>query len=174
MSNLTDFRKAKDEFFKTSQNSPLLAAQQKDFPGISYYDEDVTLRYRLDVKPFDVRNTATFETSTGESIEYVSWGKVKFTVCDTMSELTLFKNNDGEGFFLPFADSTTGNETYSGGRYLDVNVLANGQVLLDFNLAYNPYCAYNNQWSCPLTPSENHLTVPVRAGEKPPEQQCLN
>jgi uncharacterized protein (DUF1684 family) len=69
-------------------------------------------------------------------------------------------------FFLPFADSMAGSETYPAGRYLEVEELPGGNFLVDFNQAYNPYCAYNEQWSCPLTPAENRLKVPIRAGEK--------
>ncbi|HEY3290725.1 MAG TPA: DUF1684 domain-containing protein, partial [Anaerolineae bacterium] len=71
------------------------------------------------------------------------------------------------GFFLPFVDALAGTETYGAGRYLEPEPIPGGQQFqVDFNLAYNPYCAYNDQWSCPLTPAENRLTVPVRAGEK--------
>ena len=70
------------------------------------------------------------------------------------------------GFFLPFVDSLAGQETYPAGRYVEVERLPNGKFQVDFNLAYNPYCAYNDQWSCPLTPAENRLKVAIRAGEK--------
>ncbi len=70
------------------------------------------------------------------------------------------------GYFLPFADSTSGEETYGAGRYLEIETLPDGTSLVDFNYAYNPYCAYNEKWSCPLTPSENRLKVPIESGEK--------
>ena len=78
--------------------------------------------------------------------------------------LTVYANP--QGFFLPFVDALAGTETYGAGRYLDPEPLGGGRVLLDFNRAYNPYCAYNEQWSCPITPRENRLAVPIRAGEK--------
>ncbi len=80
------------------------------------------------------------------------------------AELTLYSNQDG--FFLPFADNLAGKETYPAGRYIEPEQLADGKFLVDFNLAYNPYCAYNDAWSCPLTPAENRLKVAIRAGEK--------
>ena len=82
-----------------------------------------------------------------------------------MDQLTLYKDTDGADFFLPFADATSGNETYGAGRYLDVESLPDGRLLVDFNYSYNPYCAYNANWRCPLTPSENRIKVAIRAGE---------
>ena len=79
-------------------------------------------------------------------------------------ELTVFAS--GYGFFLPFVDNLAGSETYPAGRYLEPEPLPDGKYLIDFNQAYNPYCAYNEHWSCPLTPFENRLKVPIRAGEK--------
>lgn len=168
MSELIEFRKAKDHFFKVSPNSPLEPSQQQAFSGIPYYDEDPDLRYELNVEKFNSKETVNIQTSTDEYAEYISWGKISFSLHGEECTLTLFKQKGTEGFFLPFADGTTRIETYSSGRYLDVNVLANGQILLDFNLAYNPNCAYNQQWSCPITPPENRIKPPVRAGEKTP------
>ena len=75
-------------------------------------------------------------------------------------------NEHGGSFFLPFVDATSGKETYGAGRYLDIELTHDGEIVVDFNYAYNPYCAYNEQWSCPLTPFENRVQVPIRAGEK--------
>jgi uncharacterized protein (DUF1684 family) len=79
--------------------------------------------------------------------------------------LTIYRDDEGE-YFLPFADALAGHETYGAGRYLEPLDLEDGKVRVDFNYAYNPYCAYNEGWSCPLTPRENRLKVPIRAGEK--------
>ena len=81
--------------------------------------------------------------------------------------------SDPHGFFLPFADALAGKETYGASRYLEPEQLPNGRVLVDFNYAYNPYCVYNELFSCPLTPIENRLKVPIRAGEKLPEEDWL-
>ena len=80
------------------------------------------------------------------------------------AELTIFRNQNG--FFLPFVDSLAGQETYPAGRYLEPEELPGDRFFVDFNLAYNPLCAYNEMWSCPITPPENRLKVPIRAGEK--------
>jgi uncharacterized protein (DUF1684 family) len=94
---------------------------------------------------------------------YRRFGRFTFTVDGQEAQLTIF--TDGQGYFLPFVDAQAGKETYGAGRYLEPEPLPNGKFLVDFNLAYNPYCAYNENWSCPLTPAENRLKVAIRAGE---------
>jgi hypothetical protein len=95
---------------------------------------------------------------------YERVGKIRFTVDGEPAELTVFRNE--HGYFLPFADALAGQETYGAGRYLEPEVLPDGRLHVDFNYAYNPYCAYNELYSCPITPPENRLQVPIRAGEK--------
>ena len=166
MSELTDFREAKDSFMGKDHHSPLTPEQQTAFSGLSYYNEDPDLRLTLDVEDFGDHEVVEMQTSTGDVATYARWGKVVFDVDGEAAELTLYKDPEGGDFFLPFADSTSGEETYPSGRYLEPHPVPGGKVLLDFNLAYNPYCAYNEQWSCPLTPFENRLRVPIHAGEK--------
>ena len=103
--------------------------------------------------------------TTGAAAQcYQKYGKLKFAVDGQEAELTIYANP--HGYFLPFVDSLANKETYGAGRYLEPELLEGGKFLVDFNLAYNPYCAYNPDWSCPLTPFENRLKVPIRAGEK--------
>ena len=168
MSDLTEFRKAKDEFFATDHQSPLTHEQQSDFTGLAYFEEDAGLRYEVEVEEFEDKELVEMQTSTGDVASYSRWGKVAFDVDGERAELTLFGDAHGHGheFFVPFADVTTGAETYDAGRYVDIQPLAGGKMLVDFNIAYNPYFAYNEQWSCPLTPFENRLKVSIRAGEK--------
>ena len=104
------------------------------------------------------------QTSTGDVQEYARFGKIRFPVGGQEAALTIYA--DPSGYFLPFVDSLAGVDTYPAGRYLEPVALPGGKFLVDFNLAYNPYCAYNDLWSCPLTPFENRLRVPIRAGEK--------
>ncbi|NIW46752.1 MAG: DUF1684 domain-containing protein, partial [Gammaproteobacteria bacterium] len=95
---------------------------------------------------------------------YQRFGTFDFEVEGEKATLTIYMNQ--HGFFLPFVDSLANEETYGAGRYLEPEPQPGGRFLIDFNLAYNPYCAYNERWSCPLTPWENRLKVPIRAGEK--------
>jgi uncharacterized protein (DUF1684 family) len=104
------------------------------------------------------------QTTTGDVQTYERFGRVRFPVAGEEAALTIYRNENG--FFLPFVDALAGNETYGAGRYLEPEELPDGTLLVDFNLAYNPYCAYNENWSCPITPAENRLKVPIRAGEK--------
>ena len=166
MSELTEFRESKDHFMGHDDQAPLTPEQQQGFGGLSYYDDDPSLNLVLDVDTFDNPQTIEMQTSTGDVAEYIRWGRVSFDVDGESAELTLFKDSHGHGVFLPFADATSGSETYGAGRYIDVEVSQDDKASVDFNYAYNPYCAYNEMWSCPLTPSENRLKVPIRAGEK--------
>lgn len=104
------------------------------------------------------------QTSTGDTRTHRRLGVLRFVVAGEEAVLTLFADEAG-GLFLPFADALAGQETYEAGRYLEPEPLADGRVLVDFNLAYNPCCAYNDDWSCPLTPPKNRLRVAIRAGE---------
>jgi uncharacterized protein (DUF1684 family) len=113
---------------------------------------------------FDPKDKIEMQTTTGDTQIYERFGRFKFQVDGQDAELTIYSS--GNGFFLPFVDSLAGQETYPAGRYLEPEPLPGGRFLVDFNLAYNPYCAYNEMWSCPITPFENRVKVPLRAGEK--------
>lgn len=166
MSELTEFRKSKDHFMGHDHHSPLTGDQKKDFHGLNYYDENRDLSLVLVPEKFDSPETIEMQTSTGDLTSYLRWGKISFEAGGEAAQMTLFKVPEDEGFFLPFADGTSGGETYGAGRYLEVQSLPDEHVLVDFNYAYNPYCAYDERWSCPLTPFENRTRVPIRAGEK--------
>ena len=164
MSELEEFRAQKDAFFKSHPQSPLLPAQKRDFHGLSYFPENPALRLEVQVEEFSPKETIQMQTSTGAVQTYQRYGRFKFTVEGQPAELTIYAGE--HGFFLPFADALAGSETYGAGRYLEPESLGSGRFRADFNLAYNPYCAYGPNWSCPLTPFENRLKVAIRAGEK--------
>lgn len=166
MTDLEQFRAQKDAFFKTHPQSPLTAEQQANFTGLRYFPENPELRLVLLLEEFTDQDTIVMQTSSGDARAYIRYGRLRFTVDGQDVALTLYADVDSGGFFLPFVDALRGRETYGAGRYLDPEPIADGQFLIDFNLAYNPYCAYNDDWSCPLTPVENWLNVPIRAGEK--------
>ncbi len=164
MFNLKEFRAEKDEFFGRHPQSPLNHAQKHTFTGLKYFPENPALRKEVMVEVFPNQARVSIQTSGGVPQTYLRYGRFQFDVDGQTAELTLYSSEDG--FFLPFADSLAGRETYPAGRYLEVEQLPNGKFRVDFNLAYNPYCAYNEQWSCPLTPAENRLKVAIHAGEK--------
>ena len=164
MTTLSEFRLQKDRFFASDADSPLTPEQRKGFQGLRYFPENAPLRLELQLKESSEKDTVQMRTSTGGVERYSRYGKFEFSVDGQEVSLALFANR--HGFFLPFADSLAGTETYGAGRYLEPESLGGGRFLVDFNLAYNPYCAYNDQWTCPITPAENRLAVPIRAGEK--------
>ena len=164
MTELDEFRAAKDEFFAQQAQSPLTPEQKSDFKGLVYFPENPSLRLEVRPEEFPVKNDLSVQTTGGDTQHYQRWGKFRFTVEGRAAELTIYMGENG--LFLPFVDSLAGKETYPAGRYLEPEPLSGGRLRVDFNLAYNPYCAYNDRWSCPLTPFENRLKVPIRAGEK--------
>lgn len=164
MTQLEEFRAEKDEFFGGHPQSPLTREQKKDFKGLYYFPENAALRLEVKVDEFEDKASFEMQTSTGSVQLYEKFGKIHFTVDGQEAELTIYQSQ--HGFFLPFVDSLAGKETYPAGRYLEPEPLADGRFLVDFNIAYNPYCAYNEMWSCPITPAENRLKVAIRAGEK--------
>jgi uncharacterized protein (DUF1684 family) len=164
MDNVQTLRAEKDRFFARSPHSPLTPAQRRSFHGLRYFTENPALRFAAAVEVFPEQEHIQMQTTTGERQIYVRHGRIRFTVDRQEVALTVYRN--GHGFFLPFVDALAGTETYGAGRYLEPTELPDGRLLIDFNLAYNPYCAYNDTWSCPITPAENRLRAPIRAGEK--------
>jgi uncharacterized protein len=162
--DLNGFRAMKDKFLKEDPHSPLSGEQKQEFRGLEYFPENPDLRLTTNVKEIPGQPEIQMQTSTGDIRSYRKYGTFSFEVEGQQAELTMYATENN--FFLPFVDSLAGEETYPAGRYLDVEQLPDGRFAIDFNLSYNPYCAYNEQWSCPLTPFENRLKVPIRAGEK--------
>ncbi|HBX69373.1 MAG TPA: hypothetical protein DEH25_08305 [Chloroflexi bacterium] len=164
MNNLSDFRVEKNEFFASHPQSPLTPEQKREFTGLKYFPEDESLRLEVDVEEFPVAEPVEIQTSTDDVRLYQRFGCFRFMVEGQEASLTIYDTDFG--FFLPFVDALANSETYGAGRYLEPEPLENGKYLVDFNLAYNPYCAYNDRYSCPLTPWENRISVSIRAGEK--------
>lgn len=164
METYAELRSAKDHFFKYDRHSPLTLDQRQEFEALDYYPPNPKLRFEVDVERNPGTEKITIETSTGDEQVYTRFGTFNFEVDGQPARLTIYANQ--HGYFLPFVDALAGKETYGAGRYLEPEVLPGGRFMIDFNLAYNPYCAYNPNWSCPLTPFENRLKVAIRAGEK--------
>lgn len=164
MTELEQFRAEKDEFFRSHRQSPLAPEQKRDFTGLNYFPENDKLRLEVKVELLDDGQPVQIQTTSGGVQVYVRHGRFGFSVDGQDAELTIYRSE--HGYFLPFVDSLAGEETYPAGRYLEPEELPGNRFLVDFNIAYNPYCAYNEMWSCPITPAENRVKVPVRAGEK--------
>jgi len=165
VNDLDDFRTRKDEFYRRGDGSPLDRGQRKLFQGLAYFPENPDLVVIAALQDPDNPGEVTFDTSTGDRVTYRRAGTVDFTVDGEPARITLYQSDHDEQYFVPFRDSTSGHESYPAGRYLEVDPPHDGHVVVDFNYAYNPYCAYSSHWSCPLPPVENWLAVPIRAGE---------
>ncbi len=139
MSTLAEFRQEKDEFFKTSRQSPLTADQKREFTGLPYFPENPALRLELALERFPQPTAVVLATSTGDEREYEHIGQITFQVEGKTAILQVYEAD--YGFFLPFADATAPDETYGAGRYLEPEALGGDRLAVDFNLAYNPYCA---------------------------------
>lgn len=169
MSELERFRSGKDGFFRTHPQTPLTSDQLAAFEGLAYFPEDPTLAFEavLETDGVDRDERIAMPTTTGDEQVYRRAGVVRFEVDGRRVEATLYGAEEMEALFLPFRDATSGAETYGAGRYLEVAPPGpDGRVVVDFNYAYNPYCAYNPNWSCPIPPGENWLAAPIRAGER--------
>jgi uncharacterized protein (DUF1684 family) len=168
---LSGFRQRKDTFFKEHEQSPLTSAQKEGFSTLSYFPENPDLRMalELDTSGEGIGEEITVGTMDGKTKQYVRAGRVHFEVEGSPVTLTVFRELSRGNYFLPFRDATAGTETYAVGRYLEPKALPDGRISVDFNLAYNPYCAYNSGWSCPIPPFENIIKVPIRAGEALPD-----
>lgn len=163
MNNYLEHRRYKDHFFGNDPNSPLLPDQKAKFEGLKYFPVNEGLQFELEIDEFEDKQQIKMQTSTGDVRDFTRFGKLHFTVDEQEVSLTVYHNP--HGFFIPFVDSQAGKETYGAGRYLDPHQTADGRLVLDFNLAYNPYCAYNENYSCPLPPAENRLPIAIKAGE---------
>lgn len=167
VTRIMEARQAKDEYFETNKSSPI--KNKKAFHGLHYYVPDVGYRVRATLELNKKNERLDMPTSNGKSDSYIKYGYVLFELLGKKHRLlALKKEAKDKMLFIPFTDNTTGDETYGAGRYLDVP-LVNGNeanVILDFNQAYNPYCAYNASYVCPMPPQENNLKVAIRAGEK--------
>jgi uncharacterized protein len=166
------FRQQRDSLFKTHPQSALDAEQKAVFAGLSYYDYDLTFRVVAQVDKNVESEIFHVELGDDGHFSYQRFAQVKFDLPTGSGRLSLFWIlGYGGGLFLPFGDTTNKGTTYGGGRYLYDTIkgadlgAGESEIVLDFNYAYNPSCAYNPRWVCPLSPSENKLSFSVTTGE---------
>ena len=166
MSGLSDFRKAKDDFFRNDPQSPIDRAQPRSFTRLNYFPENPDLRFDLPLEKNEKPELIVMATSTGDEQEYYHIGQIRLVVQKQVAILQVYVSVRGGNYFIPFVDATAPEETYGAGRYLEPEEIGNGNLHVDFNLAYNPYCAYNDRWSCPIPPRQNRISVRIEVGEK--------
>jgi uncharacterized protein (DUF1684 family) len=165
------WRAVRDELFHTHPQSPLTAEARERFTGLDYFPYDAALRVLADVEPAE-GEARELAGSAGSATIFRRFGCVRFALGGVPQALDLFwLEGYGGGAFLPFGDATSGRTIYGGGRYVLDTVKGadlggvEGRLVLDFNFAYNPSCAYDPRWACPLTPAANRLEIAIGAGE---------
>ena len=169
--DIEEERKQKDDFFKWSFQSPIPWEEREHFKGLDYYLPDIKYRFELELFEYSQKNVLEIEDTKGNIRKFIRWGEFRFKIDGVDCKLQAYKSDEqDEGLFVPFRDLTSGKETYGAGRYLDLepdrDLTDEGKWILDFNKAYNPWCAYSKDYACPFTPPENWLKVPIYAGEK--------
>ena len=159
--------------FADPKKSPLTAEDLKSFKGLPFYPFSEVFRVEARFIRSDSVVSVAFATTTARMPLYDVYGYLEFDLGGLKHRLTVYQSQDlrnkpeyQDYLFLPFTDQTNGDETYGGGRYLDLRIFEGNTVWLDFNKAYSPYCAFNSRYSCPLVPASNHLALPIRAGMK--------
>lgn len=165
---LSRFRAQKDEYFKAGRGSPLPPSDASAFEGLKYFDPDPKYRLEARLQRSSNSEAVMVATSKGTRQLFNRVGHFDLTVYGTPVRIQAYQSaeRDDPSLFIPFRDATSGKESYGAARYLDLQVEHNDEYAVDFNYAYNPYCAYSEDFVCPLPPQENWLRVPIRAGEK--------
>jgi len=173
LESILQSREEKNKEFLESAKSPLLEEEKATFKGLNYFPPDSTYRVVARLSRLDNPFHFKMKTTTDRLPEYALYGTVHFTLEGTELQLNVYQNIELKkkpGYenylFIPFNDPTNDAETYGGGRFLDSGIPEGDTLILDFNKAYNPYCAYNHKYSCPIPPEENTLPVRIPAGEK--------
>jgi len=168
-----DFRRTRDRLYLRHPQTPLDRKQRARFQNLRYYSYSPRLRLTGSIELVQEQESRSIELPTEGLIRFSSIARIHFTILDQPVQLSLYWiEGYGGGLFLPFRDGTNGRGSYGGGRYLYDGIkgadlgAATETILLDFNFAYNPSCAYNDRWICPLAPPENWLTMAIEAGEK--------
>jgi uncharacterized protein (DUF1684 family) len=169
----SEHQKQQNNFFKDASKSPLKPKDLKSFEGLDFFPIDSLFVVEAQLKR--TPNTPFFDmkTTTKRVTKERVFGVLSFTINNESYTLNVYQSapdpdskTESDYLFLPFLDATNGVETYGGGRYIDLTIPEGNQLIIDFNKSYNPYCAYNEKYSCPIVPRENYLSLKVNAGVK--------
>lgn len=166
---IASIRAAKDESFKNDPDSPVPADKKATLIPLAYFPIDESYAVPASLEPSADRARMQVPTSTGKLREIERIGTLKFSLKGQSLRLTAFRDlesQDMNRLFVPFSDLTSGTETYPAGRYMELDPTPTGIYVVDFNIAYHPYCYYSPEYDCPFPPRENKLAVPIRAGER--------
>ena len=164
-------RKSKDYFFAQNFQSPIPMNERENFEGLKYFPPNQKYYLELELHEHGNKETIHIQDTKENMRNLIRWGEFIFEIDGKQHKLQAYKSDPNEKhFFVPFRDETSGKETYGAGKYLDLeeenSKNSKGKWILDFNIAYNPFCAYNENYACPFVPPENWLKAPILAGEK--------
>lgn len=164
-------RLEKNEMFKNSEDSPLTEEQLDIFESLTYFPIAEKYKVKADFQRNTREQKIKMAITDGSQREYFVFGNAHFHLEGKELDVVVYKpvKEDSDYLFIPFYDKTSADLTYGGGRYVEPELLENGVLEIDFNLAYNPYCAYNHTYRCPIPPQDNSLDVSILAGEKNPD-----
>ena len=168
LERIKEYRKSRNGYM-ISSSSPMSQEDKRNFSGLKYYPVDETFVVTAKVVPIERKQPIFIPTTTGESKKYIPWGYAEFELKGANHKLLLYQDWEETNpslLSLMFADDTSGDATYGGGRYIEVTKSGGNTIVIDFNLAYNPFCHFNDEYSCPIPPRENLLNVAIEAGEK--------
>jgi hypothetical protein len=168
---ITANRALKDESFRSSSDSPIPPEKKSALLPLAYYPVDEAYAVPAEIEMSEDRSRLKIPTSTGKLRDYERLGTLRFSLKGQRMQLTAFSEvgQRVSRLFVPFADATSGEETYAAGRYMELDPTATSIYVVDFNGAYHPFCYYNEEYDCPFPPAENRLDIPIRAGERLPE-----
>jgi uncharacterized protein (DUF1684 family) len=161
----------KNDYLKSDDKSPLLESDKPDFTGLHYYKYNPNFRFEGPIHIYQNPDTVIIYGSKNDERPSLKFGYVEFLFDEEKYQLQIFeilrdKPEQDKYLFLGFTDETSNDETYGGGRYINLEMNEENYYIIDFNYAYNPYCAYNPKYSCAIPTRENHLEIAVDAGEK--------
>jgi uncharacterized protein (DUF1684 family) len=164
-------REMKDRFFAEHWQSPIPAKDRIRFKGLDYFPPDSAYRFELELHEHEEKRVVRMAYTKGQEQDFLRWGEFRLKVGDKEQAIQAYKSDPAEErLSILLRDATSGKETYGAGRYLDLDPekdqAAEGKWILDLNKAYNPWCVYSEEYTCPFVPPENWLKVPIRAGEK--------
>jgi uncharacterized protein (DUF1684 family) len=167
-SRLTGYRTRRDQFFAQHAHSPLTPEQKSAFSGLNYFPEreELAMELALDDSGPGAGEEVLLDTTDGKQKTFHRAGRITFEHDGEPITLTVLRDGVRGSLFIPFRDANAGEETYNVGRYLEPRLRPDGTIEVDFNYAYNPFCAYGDGWSCPIPPVENHLATSIQAGER--------
>ena len=171
LAGIAEFQKKMNADFKDPEHSPLKDKDRKTFKTLNFFPADTSLSVVAEFVRTPYEMPFEMPTTTDRKPVYVKYGEAYFTLYGKEYKLNLYQNQkltqdpEHENYlFMPFTDLTNGVTTYSGGRYIDMRIPQEKELIIDFNKAYNPYCAYNGKYSCPIPPAENHIDMKISAG----------